>query len=212
VLLDCGCGKSYLSFVLYQYCQEVLGRELNIIGIDNNAELIGKCNDSAKNLGFTGMQFHNSDIAAFKTDAKIDITYSLHACNTATDQTIAKGINMGAQYIFSVSCCQHTNREKMAGHCLASISRYRPYKERLVDMVGDSMRALLLEHLGYGVSIFEFATTAQTPKNIMLRAIKGTVKQQDQTQAMAKYKELVKGFNFAPALENMLNSTLEMQL
>ena len=206
VLLDCGCGKSYLSFVLYQYCQEILGRKLKIIGLDNNAELINKCRESAKALGFEHMQFYSSDIKAFKTDEEIDIVYSLHACDTATDQAIAKGVNLGARYIFSASCCQHTNRKKMAHHCLTSISRYQPYKERLADMIGDSMRALLLEHLGYGVSIFEFVAAEQTPKNIMLRAIKGAVKKQTREKAMTEYKKLVKEFNFAPALENMLNA------
>ncbi|MGD9152776.1 MAG: SAM-dependent methyltransferase [Gammaproteobacteria bacterium] len=204
VMLDCGCGKSYLSFVLYQYCTTVLKRKIKIIGVDNNAELIDKCNHSAKELGFANMQFYNFAIETFGTNDAIDIAYSLHACDLATDQTIAKGVQLDAKYIFSVSCCQHANRAKMSKHPLTSVSRYQPYKERLVDMLGDSMRALLLERLGYGVNIFEFVAAEKTPKNIMLRAVKNAVRKRDQIQAAIEYKRLVKMFNFAPKLEEML--------
>ncbi len=205
VMVDCGCGKSYLSFVLYEYCKTVLGRKLKIIGIDNNPDLIRKCNDSAKELGFSEMVFYDSTVGACKIDEKVDIVYSLHACNTATDQTIAKGIELNAKYIFSVSCCQHRNRKNMSGHPLKSISRFQPYKERLVDMVGDSMRGLLLEHFGYGINIFEFTAATYTPKNIMLRGVKDTVKKQDKESAVTKYKQLTEMFNFVPALEKLLD-------
>lgn len=208
VMLDCGCGKSYLSFVLYAYCANVLKRKVKIIGVDNNAELIDKCNRSACALGFADIHFYNARIEKFNIDDNIDIAYSLHACDAATDQTIAKGVQMRAKYIFSVSCCQHTNREKMRKHPLSSISRYRPYKERLVDMLGDSMRALLLERLGYGVNIFEFVASSQTPKNVMLRAVKNTVKKQDQVKAASEYQRLVKMFGFAPKLEGFLGLQL----
>jgi SAM-dependent methyltransferase len=204
VMLDCGCGKSYLSFVLYEYCTAVLKRKVKLIGIDNNAELIDKCKRSAKALNFDNMYFYHAGIEEFKLNDSIDITYSLHACDVATDQTIAKGVKLGAKYIFSVSCCQHTNREKLRQHPLTRISRYQPYKERLVDMLGDSMRALLLEQLGYGVNIFEFVAAEQTPKNVMLRAVKNTVKKQDRTKAMAEYQRLVEMFGFAPKLEGLL--------
>ena len=207
-MVDCGCGKSYLSFVLYEYCRSILEREIKIIGIDNNPVLISKCQNTAKELGFENMYFCDSNVGGFKADSSVDIVYSLHACDMATDQTIAKGIELGAKYIFSVSCCQHTNRNKMAQHPLKSVSRYQPYKERLVDMIGDSMRGLLLEHLGYGVKIFEFVAAEQTPKNIMLRAIKNTVKQLDQKNAIANYRQLVEMFNFAPTLEAMISSRI----
>jgi len=206
IMLDCGCGKSYLSFALYAYCNTVLGRKLKIIGVDSNAELIRKCNESAKAFGFEGMHFYCSDVGAFEYNEDVDIVYSLHACDGATDQTIAKGANLGAKYIFSVSCCQHTNRENMSKHPLTSISRHLPYKERLVDMIGDSMRGLLLEHLGYGVNLFEFIAAEQTPKNIMLRAVKNAVKKQDRQNALTNYKKLVEMFNFTPKLEGLLTA------
>lgn len=204
VFLDCGCGKSYLSFVFYEYCRTRLNRKIKIIGIDSNSDLIKQCKKSAEDLGFENMRFYHGDIESFPIDEKIDIVYSLHVCDTGTDQTIAKGIKLRAKYIFSVSCCQHTNREKMIKHPLKSVSRHQPYKERIVDMVGDSMRALLLENFGYGVKVFEFTSTEQTPKNIMLRAVKDSANKEDQGNAMVRYKQLVKTFNFSPALEYLL--------
>jgi hypothetical protein len=205
-LIDCGCGKSYLAFILYDYCKTILNRQINIIGIDTNQDLINKCKLAAKELNFVNMDFIHSNVATIVPNDKVDIVYSLHACDTATDQTIAKGIEVKAQYIFSVSCCQHTNRNKIANHPLTSISRHQPYKERLVDMVGDSMRALLLEHLGYGVKLFEFVAAEATPKNIMLRAIKKTANSNDMQNALTRYKELTSMFNFVPALANMIKT------
>ncbi len=150
------------------------------------------------------MEFYHTDVEAFKTEEDVDIVYSLHACNTATDQTIAKGIFLKARYIFSVSCCQYTNKKNLTSHPLASISRHAPYKERLTDMIGDSMRVLLLEHFGYGVKIFEFTPAANTPKNIMIRAINGVVKKQNKENALSNFEKLVKMFNFTPALKNLL--------
>ena len=208
VMLDCGCGKSYLSFILYEYCTNVLHRKVKIIGIDNNIELITKCKNTADELNYTDLKFFATDVEGFSYAEPIDIVYSLHACNTATDQTIAKGVQLNAKYIFSVSCCQHNNRANISKHPLTSITRHYPYKERLVDMLGDGMRGLLLEHLGYGIKIFEFITAEYTPKNIILRAIKNSVKKQDKEIAMQRYKQLVELFHFSPALEGLLKNQL----
>jgi hypothetical protein len=182
----------------------VLNRKIKIIGVDNNADLIEKCTKTAEELGFENMEFHQANVGDFQPKSKIDTVYSLHACDTATDQTIAKAVSVGARYIFSVSCCQHTNRKNLTGHPLTSISRHKDYKERLTDMIGDSMRALLLEAEGYGISIFEFVAAKHTPKNIMLRGIKNTVKKANKEQALERYEELVNLFNMRPALEHYL--------
>ena len=206
VMIDCSCGKSYLSFVLYAYCTTILNRKIKIIGIDTNADLTRKCKESAQKLCYKNMHFYNIAVGDFKLDCKADIVYSLHACDTATDQTIAAGINFNAKYIFSVSCCQHTNRKHMSGHPLTAISRFQPYKERLTDMIGDSMRALLLESNNYGVRLFEFTAPKHTQKNIMLRASRNQVKKQDRDTAPASYDSLTRMFKFKPALENLISN------
>ena len=206
VMVDCSCGKSYLSFVLYAYCTTILDRKIKIIGIDTNAVLISKCKDTAQKLGYTNMHFYNTAVGDFRLDGAADIVYSLHACDTATDQTIAAGINFKAKYIFSVSCCQHTNRKRLSGHPLTAVSRFQPYKERLTDMVGDSMRALLLEGNNYGVRLFEFTPQKHTQKNIMLRAVRNQVKKQDRDGAAVNYDSLTRMFKFKPALENLISN------
>ena len=209
VLVDCGCGKSYLSFLLYEYCKRVLKRKVKIIGIDHNYDIIEKCKGIAEKLNYKYMSFYDKPIKSLPVDRSVDIVYSLHACDTATDQTIAQGIILNAKYIFSVSCCQHTNRSKFRSKILRSVSRSQPYKERLVDMIGDTMRGLLLEYLGYAVKLFEFVAAEHTPKNIVLRAINNAVKKQDRVIALDRYQELVETFHFKPALEALISHYLQ---
>ena len=172
ILLDCGCGKSYLSFIANYYFSEIEKRNVKFICIDYNEHVILKSRQAAEELGFKNMDFICGDI--FKTDLKVnpDIVYSLHACDTATDMTIAKGIASDAKFIMTVSCCQHSVRYQLRNKTINSITRHGIYKERLADMVSDSMRALILELSGYKVSIFEYVPSSETPKNVMVRAIK----------------------------------------
>ncbi len=147
------------------------------------------------------MEFICDDI--FNVDFKIkpDVIYSLHACDTATDMTIAKGILEDAKYIITVSCCQHTIRNRIKKHPLTSITRHSVYKERLVDMLTDSMRTLLLERKGYKVKIFEYVISRETPKNIMLRAVKvGTLSNKNYEKAIEDYRKLQNMFNVQPKL------------
>lgn len=206
VLLDCACGRSYLSFLVFYYCQEVLDRKIRIIGVDSNPDLILKCNNIAFELGYKNLSFYCSNIIDFKSEFKPDIVYSLHACNTATDQAIAKGIIEKAKYIMTVSCCQHAARGQIKKHPLASITRFKPYKERVADMVSDSMRALLLESLGYNVEIYEFTSSRNTAKNIMLRAVSGNRNEVREEMAEYEYQKLLNTFHIRPAAEKYLQT------
>ncbi|MCF6767430.1 SAM-dependent methyltransferase [Thiotrichales bacterium 19S11-10] len=202
--VDCGCGRSYLSFLLYAVCHHILKRDIKIIGIDRNEKLINQCRETAKALGFDNMVFYADDLENVVLNEAIDVSYSLHACDYATDHCIAKGINLNAKYIFSVSCCQHSNRKSIQKHPLLSLTKHQAYKERLVDMLGDSLRGLLLEHKGYDVKIFEFISSSHSPKNIMLKATKGAIKEVDQSSAYDKYLNTSKIFNVKPKLEALI--------
>lgn len=206
VLLDCACGRSYLSFIVYYYCQEILKRKIRIIGVDSNPDLIFKCNNIAFEMEFKNLTFYCSDIIDFKPEYKLDIVYCLHACNTATDQAIAKGIIEKAKYIMTVSCCQHTTMAQIKKHPLTSITRFKPFKERIVDMVSDSMRALLLESLGYNVDVFEFTSSKNTAKNIMLRAVSGNRNMAKEEMAEYEYRKLLNTFHIRPAAERYLQT------
>jgi ubiquinone/menaquinone biosynthesis C-methylase UbiE len=204
-ILDCACGKSYVAFVLYHYFSVVLKRRVKIIGIDNNPDLIAKCQKTAENLKLSGLRFVCSDVEHFTVDEPIDIVYSLHACDKATDQTIAKGLSVGARVIFSVSCCQHSARKALSNHPLKPASRFQVYKERIVDIVGDSMRALLLEERGYGVKIYEFVASSQTPKNVMMRATKNAVRLPDRLAAEKRYQDMASSFGLEPYLKTLVD-------
>ena len=199
-LLDCACGRSYLSFFLNHVMQESGHNNLHFIGVDANKELIEKCRLTASSLGFYNMEFINSKIIDCELKENIDIVYNLHACDTATDQAILKGIMTNARFILSVSCCQHFTKRQMKKHPLTSITRHSQYKERMVDMVSDSLRALLLEAYGYKVDVFEFTSPKSTPKNIILKAENVNTTDEKRSIALEKYMELADIFNIQPAL------------
>jgi hypothetical protein len=205
LLVDCACGKSYLSFVAYYYLKEVMKRDIKIIGIDYNDHVIKQSKIAATTLGYNNMEFICDDIFNVNFEVAPDIVYSLHACDIATDMTMAKGILENSKYIMTVSCCQHTMRSSMKKHGLSAVTRHGIYKERLTDMVGDSMRALLLESKGYKVEVFDYVATSETPKNVMVRATKiGTVSYKKSQEAMVQYQKLEGIFNANPALEEFL--------
>lgn len=199
-LYDCGCGRSYLSFYLNFLLQKDGIKNVEFICIDSNEKLIEECQQTAKRLAFDNMTFKPSDIIDFDFPYPPDIVYSLHACDQATDQMIFKAMEADARFIMSVSCCQHSARNQMKRHPLAEITRHKPYKERLVDMVADSMRALLLEASGYKVGIFEFSSTTYTDKNIMLKCERVQKTNEKAGQIMGEYRKLSELFNVDPKL------------
>ncbi len=206
VLVDCACGKSYLSFVANYYFTKIQNRNVKFFCIDYNSEVIDSSKKAAMELGFDNMEFICNDIFKVNFNMKPDVVYSLHACDTATDMTIAKGIMEDAKYIMTVSCCQHTVRDNMRKHPLGSVTKHGIYKERLSDMIADSMRTLILESKGYKVSLFEFVPSSETPKNVMVRATRiGAVNEAKYSASINEYNSLESLFNVTPKLNEFLN-------
>jgi len=203
-LYDCGCGRSYLSFYLNYYLQKDGFNNIAFICIDSNKALIELCQQAASKMEMANMTFYDSNITDFDLPEKPDIVYSLHACDTATDQMIYKGIVENARYILSVSCCQHTMRKQMKSHPLIMVSRHKPYKERLADIISDSLRALILESYGYKVTVYEFVATTHTPKNIMLKCEKIQYATNRIELARSEYEKLAELFNMHPMLKTYL--------
>lgn len=198
VLLDAGCGRTYLSFVANQYLAQFLGRRLHFLGVDERADVIARCRAAQAALGWPNMEFHTARIADFRPPRRPDIVMSLHACNTATDDTLALGLRARARFLFSAACCQRSARAQLRGCDLGPVVRHSPFRERVADMLADSVRALLLESVGYRVDLVEFVPSWATPKNVLLRA---EWIDRPRPESRAKADALTRHFGVRPALE-----------
>lgn len=205
VIVDCACGKSYLSFIANYYLTAILNRKVEFLCIDHNSHVIEQSRIAAKSLGLNNMNFICDDIFNVKLNQQPDIICSLHACNTATDMTIAKGITEQARYIMTVSCCQHFVRLGLKSHPLTSITKFSVYKERIADMLSDTMRSLVLEQTGYLTKLFDYVPVSQTPKNIIIRAMKGSFDEKRSKKAESEYNKLKDIFNVEPKLNEYLS-------
>ncbi len=201
-ILDCGSGKSYLSFVMNYFLREKLRRSCHFCCIDMNPDLIEKGLRMRDALGYENMEFFVSKIKKFEPREKVDIVCSLHACDTASDEAIARGIQLKAPFLLVVPCCQHEVINQLKDHPLKAITRHGTYKARLADLLTDAMRTLILEAAGYKVSVTEYVSPIYTPKNIMIQAEKI---QSSNKMAMEQYLELKATFgNVSLELERML--------
>lgn len=173
-ILDFGCGKSYLTFIVYYYFAVKKGINTKIIGYDLKEDVVEHCNKIAEKYGYDNLQFVVSDVSKDTLyDEKIDMIITLHACDTATDHALAYAINKGAKYIFSVPCCQHEiNNQIKKGGDLDILLKHGIIKERVSALLTDSIRAAVLEDMGYKTDLIEFIDFEHSPKNIMIRAKK----------------------------------------
>ena len=171
-ILDFGCGKSYLTFILYYYFAVCRGMETEIIGYDLKEDVVGRCNEIAARYGYTGLRFETADVTKDKlADTEIDMVVTLHACDTATDYALAYAIRRGVKHIFSVPCCQHEiNLSIRKGGELDLLLEHGIIRERVCALLTDSIRAAVLEDAGYEVDVIEFVDFEHSPKNLMLRA------------------------------------------
>ncbi|WHH58193.1 SAM-dependent methyltransferase [Petroclostridium sp. X23] len=199
-VLDCGCGKSYLTFVLNFYMKNILKKSCHFIGLDYSETVIKASKKMAKNLGYVNMEFHQTNIENYVPEKRIDIVISLHACDTATDMALALGIRVNAKVIIAVPCCHRELLSQYDYEPFKSIIKHGVLKARMADILTDGLRALKLESLGYKVSIVEYISPLETPKNLMIRAVKT---QQDNKNAKEEYNQLVKALNVAPALDRL---------
>lgn len=175
-ILDFGCGKAYLTFALYHYLVQVKGFDVDIIGLDLKTDVIAYCNEVAKKVNYQGLKFLEGDIRDFDQEGQIDMVVTLHACDNATDEALAKAVMWGAGVILSVPCCQHEFFKQLNQPRLDPILKHGILRDKMNSLVTDSLRGLALEALGYEVQMLEFIDMTHTPKNVMIRAYKGGVK------------------------------------
>jgi len=191
-IIDFGCGKSYLTFALYYYLVELKKLNIRVIGLDLKTDVIKECNRLKNRYGYKKLEFIEGDIEHFEGVEKVDMVISLHACDTATDYALFKAVKWGADVIMAVPCCQHElNREK-GSEVLAGVTEYGILKERMSAIFTDAMRANLLKQEGYDAQILEFIDMEHTPKNLLIRAVKGkkTMLTKNEVKAQASLVEL----------------------
>ncbi len=172
VIIDFGCGKSYLTFAMYYYLKELKGYSIRVIGLDLKKDVIARCNLLAERYGFDRLRFYHGDIASYEGVDQVDMVVTLHACDTATDYALSKAVKWGARVILSVPCCQHELNGQMENELLAPLFSYGIIKERTAALFTDAIRAELLESQGYRTQLLEFIDMEHTPKNILIRAVK----------------------------------------
>jgi len=172
-IADMGSGKGYLTFALYDFLSRRPGLSPSVTGIELRQNLVDFCNKIAQKAGFAGLQFIANDINDFQPE-RLDLLIALHACDTATDLALAKGIHARAGIVIVAPCCHKQVRRDMETHNeLAPILRHGILEERQAEIVTDGIRALLLEANGYKTNVFEFISTEHTAKNVMITAVEG---------------------------------------
>ena len=169
---DLCCGKSYLSFAAYHYFTEVLGREVKMTGVDLKPDVVAYCNEVAKKLGFDGLEFLCGDVNKYTCNEHVHLVISLHACDIATDFVLNKATEWQADVILSTPCCHHEMNHTINCEALSFISQHSMLRQKLCDAATDALRLKRLEACGYTVCALEVIDPEETPKNIMLRALK----------------------------------------
>lgn len=202
--MDFGCGKSYLTFVLYYFLTQVRGIPVQMVGLDLKEAVIRHCNETAERYGYAGLHFELGNIDGYQAAFPVDMVVTLHACDTATDFALFNAVNWGARMIFSAPCCQHELAGQMEGGALSLLTRYGIVKERTAALLTDALRANLLTCCGYQTQLLEFVELEHTPKNLLIRAVKGPVSPERRRQALEEVQAACRAFSLSPTLLRLL--------
>ena len=200
-VVDFGSGRSYLTFALHHLLTVLRGREVELVGLDLKEDVVAECAALARRLGSRGLRFERGEIAGFAAEGDADLVVSLHACDTATDEALAQAVRRRASVILAVPCCQKEAYRQIESGLLEPLLRHGLAKERFAALVTDVLRAQLLELAGYRTQLVEFIELEHTPKNVLVRAVRGRPAGADVRRA---YEELRDSLGLEPSLERLL--------
>ena len=196
-IVDFGCGKSYLTFIVYYYLKYIKGINCNIIGLDLKKEVIDKCNLIRDKYKYEGINFIYKDISLFNESDKLDMIMTLHACDTATDYSLYHAIRLKAKYILSVPCCQKEINKQLDNKSYGIITKYGLLKERFSAILTDTIRANILEYYGYRVNVGEFVDFDASPKNVLIKGILTTAYNEN---AKKEVEDIINKYNIKQTL------------
>ncbi len=210
-IIDFGCGKSYLTFALHYYLENVKKLSFDIIGLDLKKDVIATCSNIVSELSLKNIEFLTGDIKDFNKLNNVDIIFSLHACNNATDYAILKGLQLNAKAILAVPCCQHEFYQKISANKESSffkmqkaIGEHGILLEKFSAIATDAFRGKALELCGYNTQIMEFIDMEHTPKNILIKSILGNKSQKELEKKLIEYNDYKEFLGIEPLLESLL--------
>ena len=208
-VLDFGCGKSYLTFALYYYLKNYRkDLSFSIVGLDLKKDVIEFCNKLAQKLNYENLEFLNGNIKDYDRAKEVDLVFSLHACNNATDYSLEKALSLNAKAILAVPCCHHEFFEKIQKNknskfynTLKIMADNGVVLDKFATLATDSFRSLALELCGYKTKMIEFIDMEHTPKNILIKAIKS--KSSNLKEKSIEYNKLKEFLGIQPLLEKL---------
>ncbi|NMB97426.1 MAG: SAM-dependent methyltransferase [Clostridiaceae bacterium] len=207
-IIDFGCGKSYLTFIIYYYFTFIKKINVKIMGFDLKDDVVKRCNTIAEKYNYENICFITGDISKIEAcQEHVDMIITLHACDTATDYALFFAIKNKIKYIFSVPCCQHeVNKQISNKNEFSILLRHGLYKERFSAILTDAIRCEVLQNHGYEVDVVEFVDFENTPKNAMIRAKLKATKHVSLEDNM-HLKKIVNEFNIKPTILKLFETS-----
>jgi SAM-dependent methyltransferase len=203
-IVDLGCGHAYLTFAAHQYLRN-MGMAVKVVGIDVRTASRDRNNEIARKLGIAeSIEFRAEEIAN-TTLPHADVAIALHACDTATDDAIAWAVKADAKLMMIAPCCHHDIQSQLtqSPEPWSLITRHGIMRERLADLLTDSLRIQILKLRGYRVEAIEFIGGEHTPRNLMIRAVKTDAPAE--AIEVSRYEEMIAAWKVKPALARLLN-------
>jgi hypothetical protein len=207
-ICDLCCGKSYLSFAVYHYFAIIKGRHVKMTGVDLKADVIEYCNKVASACGFDGLEFLCGDVSKYDAGEQVHLVISLHACDVATDLVLERAVRWSADVILSTPCCHHELNHTLNCPTLAFIAEHSMLRQKLCDAATDALRAKRLELENCSVTAIELVDPDETPKNVLIRAIKRkkALSKARLAELQAQYDEAIAMLGVMPKMNELLKN------
>ncbi len=211
-VVDLGCGNAYLTFAAHSYFTRVRELPVRLVGVDNNATLAARNNELAEEMGAAAsLQFVPGEIGSTELDHRPDVVLALHACDTATDDALARAVRWEASVVLAAPCCHHDVaaqlRRAPTPAPYAELTRHGILRERLADTLTDAVRASLMRQSGYRVDVVEFVPSEHTPRNTLLRALRTGAAPSEQLRE--EYDDLTRTWGVHPKLADLLATAVD---